>query len=109
MKNDKVLDIIEKLADSKDNNPYIVRETLDEIENLVIEEETKKKTYKNQEYLIYGLCVILFFFPIFSFSFLTPLIGFVPLTYLYYKSSKLSDKYKREHSFIRRANIDGLI
>ena len=108
MKKDKVLEIIESLGKDGDN-PYVVRETLDAIQNLVIGEEEKKKSYKKQEYLIYGLSILLLFFPLFSFSFLVPLIGIIPLTYLTYKADKNSKRYQDEWKFIRTANISGLI
>jgi len=109
MKRDKVLEIIEKMANEKKNNTYVVQEALEEIQSLVIEEENKISNYKKQEYLIYGLCLILFLFPLFSFSFLPPLNGFIPLFHLTYRSTKRFERYKKEYAFIRRANINGLI
>jgi hypothetical protein len=110
MKKDKVLAIVEELEKKYGSrNPFIVEQTMNEIEKLISIEENNLKFYSHQEYVIYFFCVLLYLFPLFQFSFLLPLVGFIPLLYLAYKANKKSKRYQLEWKIIRRLMIEDIV
>lgn len=104
---DKVVEILDKEADFREKNDNhnissSKRKVLDEIEKLVVKEETKKEKIGRHEYILLALIVYLFFFPLFFLSFLIPTGVMVVLFVFYYKADKKSKKYQFEHKFWNR-------